>query len=216
MPLEGTLKDMSLPNLVQWQCAEQKRAQITLTRKSIQGTLVFESGELVHAMAGPLNGENAVYELLAWDEGNFQVNDTITELPARNVSTSWQSLVLEGLRRSDEIKSERGHVVSQTSDLVKTIPAITEWHLCAIDGQEINTSGESHSSPVGEWAANVLQEAARLGQALGMGDLQEIVLSNPKQKRMLVSRERYWLAAVTGSSAAISSVRDALSRGKPR
>lgn len=215
MPLEGTLKDMSLPNLVQWQCAEQKRAQITLTRKKIQGILVFASGELLHAAAGPLSGENAVYELLAWDEGTFQVNETITELPARNVSTPWQSLVLEGLRRSDEIKSERGQVVTRANDQVKNIPAITEWHLCAIDGQEINATGESHSSPIGDWAANILQEAARLGQALGMGDLKEMVLSNPKQKNVLVPRERYWLTVVTGGSAVISAVRDALSRDKP-
>lgn len=214
MPLEGTLKDMSLPNLVQWQCSENKRAQITLTRKIIQGTLVVDAGELIHAAAGPLMGEDAVYEMLAWDEGNFQVNENLTELPARNVNTSWQSLVLEGLRRSDEIKSERLQAVTQAGEQVRAIPAIREWHLCAIDGQEINQSGESLSTPLGDWAANILQEGARLGQALGMGDLTEIVISNPKQKNVLVPRERYWLAVVTAGSTVISTLRDALSRGK--
>lgn len=216
MPLEGTLKDMSLPNLVQVHCSENKRAQITLTRKDIKGALIVDGGELVHAMAGPLTGENAVYELLAWDEGNFQVNDSLAELPARNVNTPWQSLILEGLRRSDEIKSERIQAFTQASNQVRAVSAITEWHLCAIDGQEINQSGESIASPFGDWAANLLREGVRLGQALSMGDLTDMVISNPKQKRVLVPRERYWLAVVTASNAAVSMVRDALARDRPR
>lgn len=214
MPLQGTLKDISLPSLVQLQCTEQKRAQITLTRKSIQATLVFEAGELVHAMAGPLSGENAVYELLAWDEGNFQVNESITEVPSRNVSTPWQSLVLEGLRRSDEIKAERAQAFAQASEQVRNITAITEWHLCAIDGLEIGASGESLSSPVGGWIANVLKDGARLGQALEMGDLTEMVFSSSKEKKVLVPRERYWLAIMMSANTATSSVREALSRGE--
>lgn len=214
MPLQGTLKDISLPSLVQLQCTEQKRAQITLTRKNIQATLVFEAGELVHAMAGPLSGENAVYELLAWDEGNFQVNESITEVPSRNVSTPWQSLVLEGLRRSDEIKAERAQAFAQASEQVRNITAITEWHLCAIDGLVIGASGESLSSPVGGWVANVLKDGARLGQALEMGDLTEMVFSNSKEKKVLVPRERYWLAIMMSANTATSSVREALSRGE--
>jgi predicted regulator of Ras-like GTPase activity (Roadblock/LC7/MglB family) len=216
MPLEGTLKDMSLPNLVQLQCSENKRARITLTRRNVQGALVVDAGELVHAMAGPLTGENAVYELLAWDEGNFQVNDSLAEVPTRNVNTPWQSLVLEGLRRSDEVKSERIQAFAQASNFVQAAPAISEWHLCAIDGREITQSGESIASPIADWVANVLREGVRIGQDLGIGDLAEIVLSNPKQKRILVPRERYWLVVVTTSNTAMSMVRDALARGRAR
>jgi predicted regulator of Ras-like GTPase activity (Roadblock/LC7/MglB family) len=216
MPLEGTLKDMSLPNLVQLQCSEKRRAQITLTRKNLQGSLVVDSGELVHATLGPLTGENAVYELLAWDDGNFKVDDSLAELPVRNVSAPWQSLLLDGLRRSDEIKSERIQAFTQASEQLSAISTIAAWHLCSIDGQEITQSGSIMSSPAASWVANVLQDCTPLGQILGLGELKEIVLSGPKQKIILLPRERYWLAAVTASYAAINAVRDSLTRRKPR
>ncbi len=210
MPLEGTLKDISLPNLVQWQCSDQKRAQVTVTRKSIQGVLVFADGELVHAMVGPIAGEDAVYELLTWDEGSFQVSEGMSDLPARNVGTPWQSLVLEGLRRADEIKSDRVQTVTRMKEEIQQVAGITEWHLCTIDGQEITVSGESVSSPIGDWTAKILQEGARLARVLGMGDLAEVVLSNSKQKRLLMPRERYWITVVTSSNVAVNAVRDVL------
>lgn len=106
MPLTGTLQDLSLANLVQLQCNEQQHAQVTLTRGKRKGTLTFANGDLIAARVDDQTGEDAVYELLTWEDGNFNVSNE--NVPTeRNVTTPWSALLLEGLRRADEVRVER-------------------------------------------------------------------------------------------------------------
>lgn len=70
-------------------------------RRAEEGALFFEDGELVHARAGSLEGEDAVYHLLQWTEGAFHLSDQ-PRIPRRTVHTSWHYLVLEGMKKVDE------------------------------------------------------------------------------------------------------------------
>jgi hypothetical protein len=71
--LIGTLNDLSLFNLVQLHCCERQRAQVSLTHGEHAGKLIFTDGELVFA-GGGLTGEDAVHELLTWEDGDFRVD----------------------------------------------------------------------------------------------------------------------------------------------
>ena len=46
-------------------------------------------------------GNEAVYHLLSWLEGNFEVRD-VEALPRQTITTSWNHLVLEEMRRAAE------------------------------------------------------------------------------------------------------------------
>lgn len=101
MPIEGTLKELSLTNIVQLNCTEMNTATVSLTYEGRTGIVCFADGAIVHAAVGDVVGEEAVYELLSWPDGSFVVE--AGTMPAeRTVSTSWNSLLLEGLRRVDE------------------------------------------------------------------------------------------------------------------
>ena len=113
MPLNGTLKDLSLPDLVQLKCREERRTQVRLKHRGQEGMLVFVDGQLIHASMGAVTGDEAVYELLAWEDGDFQVVDD-PAVPPRNVNTSWGALLLEGLRRFDETRTERNTIAEAT------------------------------------------------------------------------------------------------------
>lgn len=210
MPLDGTLADMSLPNLVQLQCSEHKRAQVQLTRSEIEGTLVFADGDMLHATVGPLEGEQAVYELLGWDDGLFHVSEDVDELPVRNITIPWQTLMLEGLRRKDENRSEHAQIAASAAAQVERISGVAAWHVCTIDGLEMNATGECTETQVGEWTKLELVEGSRLAQILGMGPLKEMNFFNSINRRLVVSRDRYWLTLDLSSSTPINSVRDAL------
>jgi hypothetical protein len=106
MPLIGTLNDISLPNLIQLQSTEQNRTQVILSRNGHQGKLLFDDGELVFAKAGDKLGDDAVFELLKWDDGTFRV-DTEDGSIERNVHMPTNALLLEGLRRLDESRAPR-------------------------------------------------------------------------------------------------------------
>src|SRR5262252_1449677 len=100
MAIEGNLRDISLPNLVQILCLEQRQVRLMINRQSERGAIYFDSGTIVHATAGSLEGEDAVYQLLAWPEGLFSIRNDLMA-PRRSISARWDQLMMEGARRLD-------------------------------------------------------------------------------------------------------------------
>ena len=101
MPIEGTLKELNLPSIIQLNCAERNTATVSVSYQGQGGYICFSDGSIVHAAVGDLVGDEAVYELLRWPDGSFIVE--ADEIPAdRTITTSWNELLLEGIRRVDE------------------------------------------------------------------------------------------------------------------
>jgi uncharacterized protein (TIGR02266 family) len=104
----GHLQGMNLPSLVQLLEGERRTARLQLTREEERGEIVFVDGHISQAVQGPRHGEVAVYQLLTWQEGAFQLaphdpaGPVVGEVAAPN-----QKLLMEGLRRLDEIPSLR-------------------------------------------------------------------------------------------------------------
>ncbi len=99
----GRLRDMSLPSLMQFIEIERASGVLSLTRAGEQGHIYFDQGRVVNAAMGAAHAEEAVYRLLAWDDGEFEFERIHggTSFEAR-VAASNQALLLEGLRRRDE------------------------------------------------------------------------------------------------------------------
>ena len=101
MPLEGSLKELSLTNIIQVNCNEMNTATVHLEYEGKEGVICFADGGIVHAAASDLVGEEAVYELLSWPDGTFVVEQDQVA-PQRTIDGNWNSLLLEGIRRVDE------------------------------------------------------------------------------------------------------------------
>ena len=99
--LEGNLKMMSLASIVQINCEERNQAQLILNYQGQPGTIFFKDGEMIHAEAGGKTGEEAVYSLLGWEDGSFQLKMG-AEPSLRTIDTPWSGILLEGMRRIDE------------------------------------------------------------------------------------------------------------------
>ena len=112
MAIEGNLEDMSLPNIMQIICLERRRVGLTLKRSSEQGMIYFDKGEIVHAAVGALQGEEAVYHLLSWADGSFRTNNEIN-IPHQSVAMRWDQLLMEGMRRIDEMARDESHAMKQ-------------------------------------------------------------------------------------------------------
>lgn len=97
----GLLSEMSL---IDWmQSLEQGRKTCTLLLRSGQETckLFFNQGQVTHARCGPLEGNEAVYKVLTWVNGEWEVDFTKTS-SERTTTMSTQGLMMEGLRLLDE------------------------------------------------------------------------------------------------------------------
>ncbi|KAF0249425.1 MAG: roadblock/LC7 family protein [bacterium] len=105
MAIEGDLKNISLTGLVQVICLERKTGELVLVRRGQEGVIFFEKGEIVHAKLDSLIGEEALFSMLSWIDGNFRITDKVTVI-AKTISINWNHLLMEGMRRIDERKNE--------------------------------------------------------------------------------------------------------------
>ena len=72
MAFQGSLKELPLPDIIQLVSVSGKTGVFTLKRNGdSSGEIYLRSGQIVHAHVGDLTGEEAVYELAIWPEGEF-------------------------------------------------------------------------------------------------------------------------------------------------
>jgi DNA-binding response OmpR family regulator len=98
----GRLSDMAVVDLIQTIEISRKSGLIQFTGEGgKQAAIYFRDGKVIDAEAGPLAGEDAVYRLLTWNDGEFEV--VFRTVRRRDViQMSSQGLLMEGMRRLDE------------------------------------------------------------------------------------------------------------------
>ncbi len=101
MAMQGSLKDMDVANLIQHNCQDRKMAQLDVERNGIKATLFFKDGDVSHAVLDNLEGEEVVYRIINWNEGQFSLELGI-EPPKVTIQRSWSGLLLEAAKRLDE------------------------------------------------------------------------------------------------------------------
>jgi len=74
---------------------------LTLTKGSDRCEMYFTEGQVTHATYGALSGDPAVFKVLRWTAGNFQINFE-GKTTQHSTSLNTQGLLMEGLRLLDE------------------------------------------------------------------------------------------------------------------
>jgi CheY-like chemotaxis protein len=106
---EGQVSDFQLSDIIQMNCLGRINTALIVEKDNEIGTIYFEDGNIVHAEVGSLVGENALYEILSWEGGKFTSKRGL-HTPKETINKGWQSLLLEGMRRKDEIAPESPEV----------------------------------------------------------------------------------------------------------
>jgi CheY-like chemotaxis protein len=98
----GRVQDMPVVDVIQTIEISRKSGVIQFVGdRGRQAAIYFRDGRVIDAEAGALQGEDAVYRLLTWSEGEFEV--VFRTVRRREVITvSSQGLLMEGMRRLDE------------------------------------------------------------------------------------------------------------------
>lgn len=190
--LEGNLKMMSLASIVQINCEERNQAQLILNYQGQTGAIYFKNGEMIHAEVGERTGEEAVYELLEWENGSFQLKMG-AEPSLRTIDTPWSGVILEGMRRIDEStagwipdwddESELRPAESQEVfeerivKAIRGIPGVESALMATRDGTLI--AQEDCADPEREirWGTHLREKGEIVGGYLDAGQLERIVLT---------------------------------------
>ncbi len=99
--LRGSLQQMNVIDLLQSLELSRKTCKLTLTNGNDTCELYSNEGQINHAAYGPLIGDEAVYKVLLWTDGSFQIDFTASS-PQQTTTRSTQGLLMEGLRLLDE------------------------------------------------------------------------------------------------------------------
>jgi CheY-like chemotaxis protein len=99
--LRGSLAQMNVIDLLQSLDLGHKSCLLTLTNNGDRCEIYFHDGQINHAVYGELKGDEAVFKVLIWTGGNFQI-DFNGRSDQQSISHSTQGLLMEGLRQLDE------------------------------------------------------------------------------------------------------------------
>ena len=105
--VRGNLSQMNVIDLMQSLEMGRKSCQLSLSNEGDKCEVFFVEGQVKHATYGSLVGDQAVFKVLRWTGGNFQLNfEGKTDQETTQLNT--QGLLMEGLRLLDESSRDSG------------------------------------------------------------------------------------------------------------
>jgi DNA-binding response OmpR family regulator len=105
--VRGSLAQMNVIDLMQSLEMGRKSCQLSLTNEGDKCEVFFAEGQVKHATYGSLVGDQAVFKVLRWTGGSFQLDfEGKTDKETTQLNT--QGLLMEGLRLLDESARDGG------------------------------------------------------------------------------------------------------------
>jgi len=105
--VRGNLAQMNVIDLMQSLEMGRKSCQLKLNNAGDKCEVFFVEGQVKHATYGSLTGDEAVFKVLRWTGGNFELNfEGKTDQESTKLNT--QGLLMEGLRLLDESQRDGG------------------------------------------------------------------------------------------------------------
>src|SRR6202051_8818 len=85
--IQGRLEEMSMTDLLQSLEMGQKSCRLIVQKGTERGELYFASGHCRDATVGSVEGEDAVYKVILWTEGEFEIDFNAANASARTTIT---------------------------------------------------------------------------------------------------------------------------------
>jgi hypothetical protein len=141
--VRGNLSQMNVIDLMQSLEMGRKSCQLKLNHASDKCEVFFVEGQVKHATYGALVGDKAVFKVLRWTGGNFELNfEGKTDQKTTQLNT--QGLLMEGLRLLDE--AQRDELGESAEVIGEDVVAGSSAAAAASPGTSSGMSSASNSS----------------------------------------------------------------------
>jgi CheY-like chemotaxis protein len=101
--IQGRLEEMSMIDLMQSLEMGQKSCRLQVQKGIERAELYFAAGQCRDAKIGNLAGDDAVFKIVLWTEGEFEIDFNAANASSANTTTrSTTGLLMEAMRLMDE------------------------------------------------------------------------------------------------------------------
>lgn len=101
--IQGRLEEMSMTDLMQSLEIGQKSCRLVVRKGEEKAELYFASGQCRDAKIGTIQGDDAVFKVVLWTEGEFEIDfNAANESMATSTTRSTTGLLIEAMRLLDE------------------------------------------------------------------------------------------------------------------
>lgn len=214
---QGAVAGLSLTDVIQLKGHNKYTGCITVSYGGSEGVIYFVDGEIIHAVQGDETGEQAIYQIIKWPGGNFNIHPEMTT----NVCTihyRTDFLLLEALRRLDE---ERMGGVDPGSGKGPTVTPRRTMSKIAARLQEIN--GITYAVLLDK-EGTALQDASieatalaskgfflattgnQLGELMGLGDIKASAVHTHNFHLLMYDSKQHYLSIAVKPDYNLDSV----------
>jgi predicted regulator of Ras-like GTPase activity (Roadblock/LC7/MglB family) len=170
MALVGDLKDISVATLIQLNCVEKNTGQLTVSTAKGPAVVYLNRGDIIDALFAGTRGEEALYRILSLAEGEFRVTG-VSELPDRTIFTSWQSLLLEGMRVIDETQRGKTKIAEAIGNELNRAAQVESFVIASRKGDVIATKRVKDADKLVAGLLLVTSKAHEVSSRLGLGEM---------------------------------------------
>ena len=105
--IQGRLEEMSMTDLLQSLEMGQKSCRLVVRQNGEQGELFFSSGQCRDAKIGGIEGDDAVFKVILWTAGEFEIDFNAANASTRTTTTRGTTgLLREAMRLMDEASNQ--------------------------------------------------------------------------------------------------------------
>lgn len=213
---KGALAGLSLTDVIQLKGHNKYTGAITVEYGASQGVIYFVDGEIIHAELGGESGEQAIYQIIKWPGGTFNIHPEMTS----NVCTihyRTDFLLLEALRRLDE--ENAGSAVN-----ISTGPAVTPRRtMSKIAARLLEISNityavllDKQGAPLQDTSIEAVALAAKglflartgnqLGDLMGLGEIKAAAVHTTNFHLLLYDSKQHYLSIAVKPECNLDSV----------
>lgn len=104
--IKGRLADLPLSDMLQILGNNRKTCRLKIVQGSELGEIYLEEGQIVNAKCCSDEGETAFYDIMAWEDGYFEI-ETDIKPDKRIIARTLENLLLDGARILDEKRNKK-------------------------------------------------------------------------------------------------------------
>lgn len=214
---QGAVAGLSLTDVIQLKGHNKYTGCITVEYGESKGAIYFADGEIIHALLGAETGEEAIYQIIKWPGGTFNIHpEMISNICTIHYRTDF--LLLEALRRLDEERAgatptgNNGsasitprRTMSKVAARLQEIDGVTYSVLLDKEGVPLQDSS-IEAAALSEKGLFIATNGNKFGALMGLGDLKAAAVQTQNFHLLLYDSKSHYLSIALKPDSTLENV----------